>query len=117
MSELKYTNLSYLKEVSGEDPEFMKEMINIFISQIPEFIENMENHFKEGNYIDLGKEAHKAKSSVIIMGMEELGIKMKELQLLTEKNENIETYQNYISEFKNQCQGAIEELTTFINSL
>lgn len=117
MSELKITDLTYLKEVTGGETEFMKEMIGIFNEQVPEFIENMERHFANGDYIDLGKEAHKAKSSVIILGMNDLGVKMKELQILTEKNEAIESYPSYIEIFKTQCQGAIEELRKEMETL
>ncbi len=117
MPDLKYTDLTYLKEVTGGETEFMKDMINIFIEQVPEFIENMENHNNNGNYIDLGKEAHKAKSSVIILGMNELGVKMKELQILTEKNEAVSSYLSYIDEFKTQCNGAVKELQELMVSL
>ena len=117
MPDLKYTDLSYLKEVTGGETEFMKDMIGIFMEQVPEFIENMEKHFASGEYIELGKEAHKAKSSVIILGMNDLGVKMKELQILTEKNEGIEAYPSYIENFKTQCLGAIEELKREMDNL
>ena len=117
MPELKFTDLSYLKEVTGGETGFMKDMINIFMEQVPEFIENMERHYANGEYIDLGKEAHKAKSSVIILGMNDLGVKMKELQILTEKNEAIEAYPSYIEDFKTQCTGAVEELAREMDKL
>ena len=117
MPDLKYSDLTYLKEVTGGETEFMKDMINIFMDQVPEFIENMEKHYANGDYIDLGKEAHKAKSSVIILGMNDLGVKMKELQILTENNEGIESYPSYIEDFKTQCLGAVEELKAIMDSL
>ena len=117
MPSQKIIDLSYLKEVSSGDPQFMKEMIEIFMDQVPEFISNMENFYNSGEYIDLGKEAHKAKSSVIIVGMNDLGAKMKELQILTEKNENVESYPDYIEEFKTKCSQAVDELNEFISSI
>ena len=117
MPELKFTDLSYLKQVSGGEPGFMKEMIRIFTEQVPEFISNMEKHLDDKNYIDLGREAHKAKSSVIIVGMNKLGDKMKELQVLTEKNEGVETYPEFVSEFKSLCLSAVEELTVYSNEI
>ena len=117
MSDLKYTDLAYLKEVTGGETEFMKEMIAIFMEQVPEFIENMEKHHTNGDYIDLGKEAHKAKSSVLILGMNDLATKMKELQILTEKNEAVEAYPTYIEDFKTQCLGAVDELNREMDNL
>jgi len=117
MSELKITDLSYLKQVSGGEPKFMKEMIRIFNEQVPEFITNMEKHLNDGNYIELGREAHKAKSSVIIVGMNGMGDKMKELQLLTENNKEVEKYPVFVNDFKILCLVAVEELSEYSNQL
>lgn len=117
MEELKVTDLSYLNQVSGGETTFIKEMIRIFSEQVPEFISNMEKHLSAGDYIALGKEAHKAKSSVIIVGMNELGTKMKELQVMTEKGENIDKYPEFVSEFKEQCLAAVKELSVYTNQL
>lgn len=117
MPQDKITDLGYLKEVSSGDPEFMKEMVSIFFSQIPEFVENMEKFYEEKNYIDLGREAHKAKSSVIIVGMNDLGKRLKELQLLTETDKEVESYYSYIEEFKSSCYQAIDELNVFVETL
>jgi len=92
-------------------------MIQIFNEQVPDFITNMEKHLADKNYIDLGKEAHKAKSSVIIVGMNGLGDKMKDLQLLTEQNEGIDKYPEIVSEFKTMCLAAVEELATYAEQL
>jgi HPt (histidine-containing phosphotransfer) domain-containing protein len=117
MSGLKITDLSYLQEVSGGEPRFMKKMMRVFSEQVPEFIENMEKHLADKDYISLGREAHKAKSSVGIVGMNDLGTKMKELQLLTEKSENIESYAGYIEEFKSLCLAAVVELEEYSDQL
>ena len=105
-----YINLNYLESIAGGDPDIIEEMKDIFISQVPEFIENLNKYLIEGQFIELGKEAHKAKSSVMIMGMEELGKDLKALQLATIAGTNEDTYQKYVKEFEVQCLGAIEEL-------
>ncbi|MCD6355445.1 MAG: Hpt domain-containing protein, partial [Prolixibacteraceae bacterium] len=58
-------NLQYLEEVSGGDNAFKKELINIFLTQVPEFISNMKHFLTDGNLKELAKEAHTAKSSVL----------------------------------------------------
>ncbi len=105
-----YIDLNYLKSISGGDPEIMKEMKDIFIAQVPEFIENLKNFLKEGKYIELGKEAHKAKSSVMIMGMEELARDLKTLQQATIAGTNVESYPDFVRKFEEQCLGAVKEL-------
>lgn len=96
--------------MAGGDPEIMQELKEIFVAQVPEFIENLNKYLREGQYIELGKEAHKAKSSVMIMGMEKLGKDLKTLQLATIAGTNEDSYLQYVKEFEVQCLGAIEEL-------
>jgi HPt (histidine-containing phosphotransfer) domain-containing protein len=105
-----YIDLNYLKSMTGGDEEIMKEMIDLFILQVPEFIENLNRYLKNKDYSELGKEAHKAKSSVTIMGMNELGKDLKTLQLLTISGKEKETYPDYIKKFETQCLEAVNEL-------
>ena len=105
-----YTDLTYLKSIAEGDSAIIQEMKDLFITQVPEFIENLNKFLKEGNYIELGKEAHKAKSSVVIMGMNELGKDLKNLQLATIAGTNEDSYAKYVDKFEVQCLGAIEEL-------
>lgn len=105
-----YTDLTYLKEITGGESSIVKEMVEMFLAQVDEFKENLTKYLNEKNYVDLGKEAHKAKSSVLIVGMEDLGKNLKKLQLLTEANAEIETYPDYVNMFIEQCDAAILEL-------
>ena len=112
-----YTDLTYLKEITGGENEIVKEMIEMFLAQVEEFKENLNKYLNDKNWVDLGKEAHKAKSSVLIVGMEDLGKNLKKLQLLTEEEKEIETYGSYVKMFEEQCEAAIVELQAELNSL
>ncbi len=112
-----YTDLSYLNEITGGESSIVIEMVEMFLEQVEEFKVNLNKHLKDKNYVDLGKEAHKAKSSVLIVGMEELGKNLKKLQLLTEANSEIETYPDYVKMFEEQCNAAIIELNEELNKL
>ena len=79
-------NIEQLNSISFGDDEFKKELIEIFLEQIPEFISNMKRFFAEGDLINLAKEAHTAKSSVLIFDMVNTGKSLKEIQLLSENN-------------------------------
>lgn len=104
------TDLAYLKQIAFDDKEFIAEIIQTFRRQVPEFTNNMRTYLKSGQYDLLAKEAHSAKSSVIIFGLNGLAIKLKELQLLAENQHKTETYPDYIDEFEQLCNQAIEEL-------
>lgn len=112
-----YTDLSYLKEITGGESSIVIEMVEMFISQVDEFKENLTKYLADKNWVDLGKEAHKAKSSVLIVGMEDLGKNLKKLQLLTEEDKEIETYPDYVKMFMEQCDAAVEELKVELQNL
>ena len=76
-------NLSYLQSIAQGDESIIEELITIFLEQIPEFTEGLDNSFKEGDWLSVAAIAHKAKSSVISMGMEDLGNReLKNLELI-----------------------------------
>ena len=105
-----YTNLDYLRNITGGDTESIREIIILFIEQVPEFIANLKKHLEEQNYPELGKEAHKAKSSVMIMGMEDLGYDLKSLQMATINKTGEEKYAAHVKRFEDQCLVAVTEL-------
>ncbi|NPA37238.1 MAG: Hpt domain-containing protein [Chlorobi bacterium] len=82
-NQFKIINLTYLESISDGDNEIIKELINIFIEQVPEFYEGFDESFENRDWLKIASFAHKAKSSVLSMGMEELGNKdLKNLELV-----------------------------------
>ncbi|MDG5800102.1 Hpt domain-containing protein [Marinilabiliaceae bacterium ANBcel2] len=82
----RYTNLKYLNEISNGDKNIIKELITIFLEQIEEFSQGFKINFDKKRWKELAGLAHKAKSSVISMGMEELGNNdLKNIELLAKK--------------------------------
>lgn len=110
MTQTHYTNLDYLKEITGGEPEVTKEFIQMFFDQLPEFRDGMTAYLAEKKWKELGELAHKAKSSVMTFGMNDLGHRLKELQLKTQKLEDIDSYPEYVDEFMNTMARAEEEL-------
>ncbi|MDR2927177.1 MAG: hypothetical protein LBV41_03080 [Cytophagaceae bacterium] len=75
--------MTYLNSIADGDDEIVIELINIFLEQIDEFTEKLDRFFYEKNWRGVAALAHKAKSSVISMGMEEMGNKdLKNLELI-----------------------------------
>jgi HPt (histidine-containing phosphotransfer) domain-containing protein len=105
-----YTNLNYLRTITEGDVETIREITVLFIEQVPEFIANLKKYLAEEQYAELGKEAHKAKSSVMIMGMENLGHDLKSLQLATIAGTRVETYAQHVKRFETECLAAVQEL-------
>ena len=106
MNENKLTSLAYLDEVTGGDPEITKEFIEMFFEQIIEFKTGLRDFLSQKKYKELGELAHKAKSSVMTFGMNDLGMRLKQLQLKTQKLEEIDSYEEQVVEFETLIEQA-----------
>lgn len=75
--------------MSGNNKEIMIEMVEIFIEQTPEFTQGISNYFENKQWTELGAIAHKAKSSVRIMGMSELGDCLEKIEHYSKGNQKV----------------------------
>ncbi len=104
------TDLNYLKTMSGGDDKFIAEMIDLFKEQVDEYKVLMPELMQNKDYDGLSKLAHKAKSSVAVMGMTQAADLLKELEILANGEKEVERYEGMIREFLEQSQLALEEL-------
>ncbi|MCG8579070.1 MAG: Hpt domain-containing protein [Bacteroidales bacterium] len=78
-----HIDLGYLESITDGSYDLIKELISIFIEQIPEFKEGFDEGLASKDWSQIAAVAHKAKSSVMSMGMEDLGNKdLKNLELI-----------------------------------
>jgi HPt (histidine-containing phosphotransfer) domain-containing protein len=110
-------DLSYLREMAGNNKELILEMISIFKSQVIEFGEGMEQLLSNNEFELLGKLAHKAKSSVSIMGLDDLAKKLSDLENSAKEGKHIDGYKKTIAAFKTETAEAIEELNLVVDNL
>lgn len=81
-----YIDLSYLESISEGNDDIINELISIFIEQVPEFTEGFAEGLETRDWVKIAAVAHKAKSSVISMGINNLGnIDLKNLELLAKQ--------------------------------
>jgi len=104
------SDLNYLKSMSGGDAKFISEMIDLFREQVDEYSEQMPELLRNEDYINLSKLAHKAKSSVAVMGMKQVAELLKELEILANEGKEIERYQAMVDEFLEKSHLAVIEL-------
>jgi HPt (histidine-containing phosphotransfer) domain-containing protein len=110
----KFINMEYLDSVSGGDPSIINELVVMFKEQSVEIYNEMLSLLSEKNYMSLGLLAHKAKSSVAIMGMTELAQLLKTFELQTREQKEIHLYRSYIERFKSDTDKAVRELENII---
>jgi HPt (histidine-containing phosphotransfer) domain-containing protein len=113
----KFINTEYLNSVSGGDRDITYELIKMFTEQTVEVYSEMKSLLASGKYHLLGLLAHKAKSSVAIMGMNDLAIMLKTFELQAKESLESDLYESYIERFKSDTDSAIIELNDFKSKL
>jgi len=62
-------NLSKVYALSDNDPDFVSEIVQLFVSEIPKDLKQMELGIKEKDYKQAYAFAHKIKPSLDLLGM------------------------------------------------
>ncbi len=104
------TDLSYLKSLANNDESFIRDMINIFKEQFEEYRIEMPDLLEKSDFNNLSKMAHKAKSSVAVMGMTSEADILQKLEILSKTGKQSEDYAEMINIFITQTSEAISEL-------
>ena len=108
--------MEYLDSVSGGESGIIEEIAAIFKEQSVEIYNEMKSLLVSKNYTSLGLLAHKAKSSVAIMGMTSLAEMLKTFELRAREGKEPQLYEHYLERFKNETEGAILELDSMIKN-
>lgn len=117
MNTQRLTDLSYLKEIAGGEPAVIKEFIELFLDQINEFRSDLRMYLQNQRWEELGKTAHKAKSSVMTFGLNELGLHLKQLQVKTQQLSEINSYPADVEEFEKVISIVEQELKEELKKL
>jgi HPt (histidine-containing phosphotransfer) domain-containing protein len=109
--DLKVCNLSYLFELAKGDTEFVKEMIEVFLTENPQEMQKLEKNIADQNFAGIKQQTHKLRSSIPYMGLDAVvGEKVIEMEDLAGKSLNIEQIKDNFVKVKNTFDRAYEEL-------
>ena len=103
-------DLTYLESVTDGDEDLKKELIEIFMSQVPEYNEEFNQAFEQKDAETLGRIAHKSKSSIAIMGLNDLAEQLSKFESEASSGNFSSSYMDYIKLFESECNGAISLL-------
>ncbi|MDN5205578.1 PAS domain S-box protein [Fulvivirgaceae bacterium BMA10] len=103
-------DLSYLSEISNDDIEFMKEMINVFLGSSPQLIANMKAWVKTKDWENIARTAHKLKPSIIFMGINSLKNVVETVEMNCRNKEHIKEVPELIDLIEKTCNKAYQEL-------
>ena len=116
---IKYQHIdpAHLDSVTGGDEKFTKELIDVFIQQLPTLLVGLEKALQDKDYKQLSAIAHKTKSSVALMGIEALRADMAELEVKAKDGDDFELYQKIVTNFLSVSTDVLTEIETLKKTL
>ncbi|RZK82407.1 MAG: Hpt domain-containing protein [Pedobacter sp.] len=99
-------DLSYLREMSGDNPEFIIEMIDLFKSQTPIYLAELEEAVSASDWDKVAATAHKIKPTFTYVGREDAKDHMQDMEQNVREKINVP-----------QLPQAFEEVKAFIKIL
>lgn len=82
-------NLQSLREIVDNDEEEVKEMVQMFLDLAPATHSEMKEAYEEKNFEELGKLAHKLKTSIRLMEIAELEEEVLAVEKNSKENRNL----------------------------
>ena len=111
----KVLNLEFIDQFSKDDKEFKKEIIQEFVTRVPDNIHTMEKAIQEKNYSIIHRIAHDMKTTVHFMGLTALiGHLLQKIEELASSNGAIVSIQQMFVDIKSVCMQAVQEAGHFV---
>lgn len=111
-------NLSRLEEVAMGNKEFMGEIISIFLEQVPPELAKIQDAIHQKDFKEIKNLAHKLKSTVAMVGAEEMRIRLKEIESLAVGENMSEAVpvqiQSQLDKIMMQLEAVMSELKSFV---
>lgn len=111
-----YIHTEQIDAISAGDNDFKKELIDIFLDQIPEFIDKISGYLEDKNWEMLAREAHTAKSSALTFGMNDAGKLLKDIQIQLE-NKELDNIPEMVTQVLSHLGAAVPELNALKASI
>lgn len=107
-------DFTYLRNVSGNNEEFIREMIQTFVQTIPPILTEMNSSVMQKDWDKLAKLAHQIKPSLALMGMNELRSELLYIEQSGKSRDNLGSLPALTSRFILRCEDVIPQLSRLL---
>jgi CheY-like chemotaxis protein len=104
-------NLDYLRSVSGNNEEFIREMVVTFMQTIPPLLVEMKQALTDSDWSKLARHAHQIKPSFTLMGLTELRSNILFIEENSKASTRLDEIPQAVHDFIRQCELVIPELS------
>lgn len=104
-------NLSYLKNISGNNTGFIQEMITTFLQTLPGILEEMKQAASSSSWERLSRLAHQIKPSFTLMGLDALRATILFIEEHGKNSTKTEELPQVVTTFTRKCQEVLSDLS------
>ncbi|MCK0162177.1 Hpt domain-containing protein [Allomuricauda sp. F6463D] len=108
-------NLDKINEMAEGDEDFITSVISVFLEEVPEDLESLENAIDSKDYENIYKLAHKIKPNVDILGMEQARAKAFEIEALGKTTGSMDEIEEKFPLLKKDVLQVVSELKNDFN--
>jgi len=116
-SATKLTNLDYLRELSENNESFFRDFINLFLSNTPPTLLDLNSHLDKQNWEGVRQAAHKVKPSLNYLGLKEAQKIAATIEEYAVNKSNLEKLPGMVGELIKICNAAFAELEIELKSI
>jgi PAS domain S-box-containing protein len=104
-------NLDYLRSVSGNNAEFIREMVSTFIQTVPGILDDMHQAVGHQDWLKLSRMAHQIKPSFTLMGLDALRSDIVFIEENSKMQTKLDEVERTCHTFLQKCKVVIPELS------
>lgn len=112
-----YFDFSYLRSVSGNNQEFIREMILTFSQSVPEILGGMRNSLDTKDWAKLSRLAHQVKPSFTLLGLDSMRVTLVSIEEQGKSRDNLEELTRVTKRFLAKCDEIIPHLKDELNEV
>ncbi|MEL6630834.1 MAG: Hpt domain-containing protein [Bacteroidota bacterium] len=112
-----HLDFTHLLQLTGEDSEFIIEVLEIIESESPDVLADMQSQLHSKSYKKLSATAHKYKSSINILGSQELDSLVKSIELGAKQSPNHQHLTKLLEDFEFACQSLMRQISQQLTHL
>jgi PAS domain S-box-containing protein len=106
----KLYDLSMVESVSGGDQHFIKKMVALFIETVPQNLQDLSRATGAANWEQVGKTAHKLKSTVDSMGIKSIRQEIRSVEANAKQSQSLQEIPALVEKIESVIRQCIEQL-------
>lgn len=94
----------------------IRNIIGLFLQQVPQYIQEMEDCVQRNDLAALHPLAHKAKSSISMLGLRTMEDMVVRIERSSKEHRNMDQLPGLVSQVRNECEMANRQLNALLQN-